>query len=51
VIRERGDRPFLHAVATNPAIGLYEELGFRHRRTTVFAAARIPQAQFPGRAR
>jgi ribosomal protein S18 acetylase RimI-like enzyme len=44
-IRERGEIPFLHAVATNPAIGLYEKLGFRHRRTTLFAAARVPEAQ------
>ena len=49
-IRARGDLPFLHAVATNPAIGLYEKLGFRHRATTLFAAARIPQAPLPGRA-
>lgn len=48
VIRARGDIPFLHAVATNPAIGLYEKLGFRHRRATLFAAARVPAAQ-PGR--
>ena len=44
-IRARGEIPFLHAVATNPAIGLYEKLGFRHRRATVFAAARVPEAQ------
>jgi ribosomal protein S18 acetylase RimI-like enzyme len=47
-IRARGEIPFLHAVATNPAIRLYEELGFRLRRTTLFAAARIPEAQLPG---
>jgi GNAT superfamily N-acetyltransferase len=47
-IRARGDLPFLHAVATNPAIALYEKLGFRHRQTTKFAAARIPEAQLPG---
>jgi GNAT superfamily N-acetyltransferase len=47
-IRARGDLPFLHAVATNPAIGLYEKLGFRHRVATLFAAARIPEAQLPG---
>lgn len=45
VIRARGDLPFLHALATNPAIGLYEKLGFRHRRATTFGAARIPEAQ------
>jgi ribosomal protein S18 acetylase RimI-like enzyme len=48
-IRARGEIPFLHALATNPAVGLYEKLGFRHRRATVFAAARIPEAQLPGR--
>jgi ribosomal protein S18 acetylase RimI-like enzyme len=41
-IRARGDVPFLHAVATNPAIGLYEQLGFRHRQPTLFTAAQIP---------
>jgi GNAT superfamily N-acetyltransferase len=41
-IRARGDLPFLHAVAMNPAIALYEKLGFRHRRATMFAAARTP---------
>jgi ribosomal protein S18 acetylase RimI-like enzyme len=48
-IRARGDLPFLHAVVTNPAIGLYEQLGFRHRKATVFAAARIPEDQLPAR--
>jgi ribosomal protein S18 acetylase RimI-like enzyme len=43
-IRARGEIPFLHAVATNPAIGLYEQLGFRHRKATAFAGARIPEA-------
>jgi len=47
-IRARGEIPFLHAVATNTAIGLYEQLGFRHRRDTLFAAARVPEAQLPG---
>ena len=47
-IRARGEIPFLHAVATNPAIRLYEELGFRFRKGTAFAAARIPEAQLPG---
>jgi len=50
VIRARGDVPFLHAVATNPAIKLYEQLGFEHRRSTVFAAARVPEAQLPSQA-
>lgn len=48
VIRARGDQPFLHAVSTNPAIGLYEKLGFRHRKATLHVAARIPEAQLPG---
>jgi GNAT superfamily N-acetyltransferase len=46
-IRARGEIPFLHAVATNPAIRLYEQLGFRLRRSTVFSAARVPEAQLP----
>lgn len=50
VIRARGDIPFLHAVADNPAIGLYEQLGFRHRKLTVFAAARAPKAPLPSQA-
>jgi ribosomal protein S18 acetylase RimI-like enzyme len=46
-IQARGETPFLHAVATNVnAIRLYEALGFRLRRTTVFSAARIPEAQY-----
>jgi ribosomal protein S18 acetylase RimI-like enzyme len=49
-IRARGEVPFLHALATNPAIGLYEKLGFRHRRGIDFAAARIPEIQLPGQA-
>jgi ribosomal protein S18 acetylase RimI-like enzyme len=48
-IRARGEIPFLHAVATNPAIGLYEQLGFRLRKTTAFAAARVPEAPLPAR--
>ena len=47
-IRDRGEIPFLHALATNPAIGLYEELGFRHRMTILFAVVRVPRAQRPG---
>ncbi len=43
-IRTRGEIPFLHVLATNPAIGLYEKLGFRHRRELLFAAARVPEA-------
>ncbi len=42
VIRERGETPFLHAVASNTdAIRLYERLGFTLRRTTAFVAARV----------
>ena len=42
-IRARGETPFLHAAAANSgAIGLYESLGFRLRRTTTFAAVRPP---------
>lgn len=42
-IRARGEVPFLHAVATNVgAIRLYEQLGFEHRRTTMFKTARVP---------
>jgi hypothetical protein len=37
---------FLHAVAANVnAIRLYEELGFRLRKTTEFAQTRVPEAQ------
>jgi ribosomal protein S18 acetylase RimI-like enzyme len=39
-IRERGETPFLHASAVNPAIGLYESIGFRLRKRTTFAAYR-----------
>ena len=43
-ILARGELPFLHAVATNVnAIRLYEELGFRLRRRTVFSVARVPR--------
>ncbi|MCX5053099.1 MULTISPECIES: GNAT family N-acetyltransferase [unclassified Streptomyces] len=43
-IRERGETPFLHTGAGNTnAIRLYESLGFRLRRTTVFGAARVPE--------
>jgi ribosomal protein S18 acetylase RimI-like enzyme len=44
-IRARGETAFLHAVADNPAIGLYETLGFRLRRGTVFSAVRVPTDQ------
>jgi ribosomal protein S18 acetylase RimI-like enzyme len=42
-IQARGETPFLHALTTNPAIGLYEKLGFRHRMTVLFAAVRVPR--------
>lgn len=42
-IRRRGEVPFLHAVAANAdAIRLYEQLGFEHRRLTMFKTARVP---------
>jgi ribosomal protein S18 acetylase RimI-like enzyme len=45
-IRARGETPFLHAIASNTrAIRLYEALGFRLRRATVFSAARVPASQ------
>ncbi|ELP70564.1 GNAT family N-acetyltransferase [Streptomyces turgidiscabies] len=43
-IRARGETPFLHTAAENTnAIRLYESLGFRLRRTTVFMGARVPE--------
>ena len=42
-IQARGDTPFLHAVASNSsAIRLYEALGFRRRRDTVFRRIHVP---------
>lgn len=42
-IQERGETPFLHTGADNSgAIRLYETLGFRPRRTTVFVGTRVP---------
>jgi ribosomal protein S18 acetylase RimI-like enzyme len=42
-IRERRAQPFLHVAASNTgALRLYEALGFRRRRTTEFAAVRLP---------
>jgi ribosomal protein S18 acetylase RimI-like enzyme len=41
VIRDHGDVPFLHAAAVNTtAIGLYQTMGFRHRRDLIFSAFR-----------
>jgi ribosomal protein S18 acetylase RimI-like enzyme len=43
-IMARGETPFLHAVASNVnAIRLYQELGFRLRRSMLFSATRVPQ--------
>ncbi|MCW2931187.1 MAG: acetyltransferase [Actinomycetia bacterium] len=43
-IRERGEIPFLHAVATNlNAIRLYEQLGFEFRQAAMFKTARVPE--------
>ncbi|PYC63430.1 GNAT family N-acetyltransferase [Micromonospora arborensis] len=42
-IRARGERPFLHAAASNTtAIRLYESIGFTLRRHTTFRAVRVP---------
>lgn len=42
-IRRRGETPFMHAAATNTnAIRLYESIGFRLRRHTVFAMLTAP---------
>jgi ribosomal protein S18 acetylase RimI-like enzyme len=41
-IRDRGEQPFLHVAAENPAIRLYEKLGFRIRRETRFTFTRSP---------
>ncbi|MFE2877900.1 GNAT family N-acetyltransferase [Streptomyces roseus] len=44
-IRERGDRPFLHAAADNTgALALYESMGFTLRRRPVFMGVRTPDA-------
>ncbi|HEY2205744.1 MAG TPA: GNAT family N-acetyltransferase [Pseudonocardia sp.] len=42
-MRERGERPFLHAVATNTgAVRLYGSLGFTLRREIPFRSVRVP---------
>ncbi|MFF1339535.1 GNAT family N-acetyltransferase [Streptomyces sp. NPDC058290] len=44
-IRERGERPFLHAAADNTgAIALYESMGFTLRRRPLFIGLRTPDA-------
>ncbi|MEU3752973.1 GNAT family N-acetyltransferase [Streptomyces olivoreticuli] len=44
VVVERGEVPFLHAVAANTdALHLYESLGFRPRRPIAFTVATPPQ--------
>lgn len=50
--RARGDAVFLHAYPDNPAIGLYEAMGFAHRRTltlTVIERTAPACAPPPGR--
>ncbi|WP_116203748.1 GNAT family N-acetyltransferase [Amycolatopsis circi] len=43
-IRDRGETPFMHAVASNVnAIRRYEGMGFRLRRTNAFGRVRIPE--------
>jgi GNAT superfamily N-acetyltransferase len=37
--------PFLHAFADNPAVGLYQKLGFTHRRTFQLAVIQRDQSQ------
>ncbi|MEV7859826.1 GNAT family N-acetyltransferase [Streptomyces hirsutus] len=49
-IRERGDRPFLHAAADNtPAIRLYEAIGFTVRRRATLLQVRSPGTPPEGR--
>ncbi|GAA3846099.1 GNAT family N-acetyltransferase [Saccharothrix violaceirubra] len=44
-IRERGETPLMHALASNVnAIRLYESLGFRLRRRSRIVAVRVPHA-------
>ncbi|MFF3489234.1 GNAT family N-acetyltransferase [Streptomyces sp. NPDC002701] len=43
-IRARGETPFLHTGASNTgAVRLYESLGFRRRRRTMFLGLRVPE--------
>jgi len=46
-IRARGERPFLHTAAANPAVRLYERLGFTHRWEVPIVFARPPLAPAP----
>ncbi|MFA7768620.1 GNAT family N-acetyltransferase [Streptomyces sp. NPDC048723] len=42
-VRERGERPFLHAAAANTgAVRLYESMGFTLRRSPLFLGVRTP---------
>lgn len=41
-IRERGEQPFLHTTADNPATRLYESLGFTRRSEVPLEIVRIP---------
>jgi predicted GNAT family acetyltransferase len=44
VVVDRGEAPFLHAVAANTnALRLYESLGFRPRRPVAFTVAKPSQ--------
>ncbi|WP_299539176.1 GNAT family N-acetyltransferase [uncultured Streptomyces sp.] len=48
-IEDRGDQPFLHAVAENTrAIALYRSIGFTLRRRTVFPVVRAPGGEAAG---
>ncbi len=48
-IRARGETPFLHTAASNAtAIRLYESIGFRLRRATMFGFYRADSPQVSG---
>lgn len=49
-VRARGEVPFLHATATNPALRLYDRLGFVHRTDVVFTVLRPPPPAAAGQA-